>query len=98
MQNQTLPHTDLTVSRVCLGTMTFGAQCDETTARRMLDYSLDQGINFVDTANVYSGGAAEEVVGRILDGRRARVVLASKVGIKVGDSADQQGLSRRAIL
>jgi aryl-alcohol dehydrogenase-like predicted oxidoreductase len=97
MQTRQLKHTDLTVSRACLGTMTFGAQCDETEAGRMLDFCLDQGINFVDTANVYNAGAAEEITGRLLKGRRDRVVLASKVGLKMGEAFDQKGLSRAAI-
>jgi aryl-alcohol dehydrogenase-like predicted oxidoreductase len=63
----------------------------------MVDLCLDQGVNFIDTANAYTGGAAEEITGRVLQGRRARVVLASKVGIAVGDADDQKGLSRRAI-
>jgi aryl-alcohol dehydrogenase-like predicted oxidoreductase len=98
METRTIPHTNLTVSRVSLGTMTFGGQCDEDTARAMVDLCLDQGVNFIDTANAYTGGAAEEITGRVLQGRRARVVLASKVGIAVGDADDQKGLSRRAIL
>jgi 1-deoxyxylulose-5-phosphate synthase len=97
METRTIPHTGLTVSRVCLGTMTFGGQCDEDTARGILDLCLDRGVNFVDTANVYTGGAAEEITGRILHGRRDRVVLASKVGIAAGDADDQKGLSRNAI-
>ena len=97
MRPQLLKHTDLAVSRACLGTMTFGAQCDEAMARRMVDYALDQGVNFVDTANVYNSGAAEEIAGRVLQGRRNRIVLASKVGLKMGEADDQMGLSRRAI-
>jgi 1-deoxyxylulose-5-phosphate synthase len=98
METRTIPHTVLTVSRACLGTMTFGAQCDETTACRMLELCLDQGINFIDTANVYAGGASEKILGSILRNRRHRVVLASKVGIPTGDVADQRGLSRAAIV
>ena len=97
MQTRQLKYTDLTVSRACLGTMTFGAQCGETDAGRMIDFCLDQGINFVDTANVYNGGLAEEITGRILKGRRDRIVLASKVAMKMGEADDQKGLSRAAI-
>lgn len=93
-----LKHTDLTVSRICLGTMTFGGQADETAARAILDRCLDAGINFVDTANIYTKGASEEIVGRLLRGRRQRVVLASKVRGKMGDGPDDTGLSRRAVL
>src|SRR5579872_1550054 len=98
MQTRLLKHTELSVSRACLGTMTFGAQCDEAMAGRMVDFSLDQGVNFIDTANVYNCGAAEEITGRVLRGRRSRVTLASKAGLKVGEADDQKGLSRRAIL
>lgn len=98
METRAIPHTELTVSRVCLGTMTFGGQCDEATAREMVAACLEHGINFVDTANVYCGGASEEITGRVLQGRRDRFVLASKVGISVGEAPHQQGLSRAAIL
>jgi 1-deoxyxylulose-5-phosphate synthase len=97
MQTRQLRNTNLTVSRVCLGTMTFGAQCGEAEAGRLLDYALEEGVNFVDTANAYNGGMSEEITGRLLEKRRSRVVLASKVGIKAGDADDQKGLSRRAI-
>lgn len=98
METRTLSRTGLNVSRACLGTMTFGAQTDEPTARAMIDYCLDHGINFLDTANVYTQGNSESILGRILQGRRDRVVLASKVGFKTGPDADQTGLSRKAIL
>jgi aryl-alcohol dehydrogenase (NADP+) len=98
MDRRTLGRTGLTVSRVCLGTMTFGAQVDEPTAAAMLDWALDRGIDFVDTANVYTAGLSEEILGRLLKGRRNRVVLASKVGNKTGDGPADSGLSRAAIL
>ena len=90
--------TGLKVSRVCLGTMTFGSQVDETVAASMVDYCLERGVQFIDTANVYNGGEAERILGKILQGRRERVVLASKVGLKMGDGADDCGLSRAAIV
>ncbi len=94
---RTIAQTGLAVSRVCLGTMTFGAQTDEPAAASMLDCCLDRGVNFVDTANIYNAGRAEEILGRLLRHRRNRVVLASKVGIKAGDAPEQQGLSPAAI-
>lgn len=97
MQTRLLPHTDLTVSRACFGTMPFGSQTDETTARRMVDCCLDHGINFFDTANMYNTGAAETILGNILKGRRDRVVLASKVRFRMGDGPDESGLSRAAM-
>ena len=93
-----LKHTDLHVSRVCLGAMTFGGQTDEESAARMIALCQESGINFLDTANVYNAGASEEMVGRLLGNRRRDFVLASKVRNKMGDAPDQSGLSRAAIL
>lgn len=98
METRTLGSTQLNVSRACLGTMTFGAQTDEATAREMVAACLDAGINFFDTANIYNQGASETILGRALVGRRDRVVLASKVAAKMGAGPDQSGLSRAAIL
>lgn len=98
MDLRALSRTELTVSRACLGTMTFGQQTDEPTAARMVDLCIDRGINFFDTANVYNFGKAETMLGAILQQRRRdRIVLASKVRMKVGDGPDETGLSRRAI-
>jgi aryl-alcohol dehydrogenase-like predicted oxidoreductase len=77
--------------------MTFGKQVDERTAASMLDLCLERGVNFVDTANVYNAGASESFLGRILQGRRDRVVLATKVGNKAGDRPEDHGLSARAV-
>jgi aryl-alcohol dehydrogenase-like predicted oxidoreductase len=63
----------------------------------MIDTCLDAGIDFIDTANMYHVGASEEILGRILKGRRSRVILASKVRMKMGDEPDLAGLSRAAI-
>lgn len=98
MQTITLPHTGLTVSRACFGTMTFGGQTDEAAAARMIDLCFDRGVNFFDTANVYTKGQSETILGRILKGRRQQCVLASKVGNKTGDPPDAPPLSKRAIL
>jgi aryl-alcohol dehydrogenase-like predicted oxidoreductase len=98
MQTTRLHGTDLTVSRACFGVMTFGSQTDEPTAQRMIDTCIAHQINFFDTANVYNHGAAETMLGKILKGRRDKVVLASKVRGKMGDAPDESGLSRSAIL
>jgi 1-deoxyxylulose-5-phosphate synthase len=97
MEFRTLPNTDLKISRVSFGTMTFGSQTDEATARRMIDLCIDAGINFFDTANVYNKGLSETIVGKLLKGRRDKVVLATKVRGKMGDGPDESGLSRAAI-
>jgi aryl-alcohol dehydrogenase-like predicted oxidoreductase len=95
-----LGRTGLTVSRVCFGTMTFGSQVGEAGARRIVDFCLDQGVNFLDTANVYNQGESERILGLCLKGRRDKVVLASKVfGSMTGPTPDETyaGLSRAAI-
>lgn len=98
MEYRRLPHTDLTVSRACFGVMTFGSQTDAAAGARMVDLAIERGVNFFDTANVYNAGRSEEILGAILKGRRDRVILASKVRGKMGDGADDAGLSRTAIL
>ena len=87
MRYRTLPGTDLRISEVCLGTMTWGEQNSESEARQQLDFALSQGVNFVDTAEMYpvppnatTQGRTEAILGRILRGRRrADIVIASKV-------------------
>jgi 1-deoxyxylulose-5-phosphate synthase len=98
MEYRRLQHTNLTVSRVCFGAMTFGAQTDQTTAARMIDLAIEHGVNFFDTANAYNAGKSESILGEILKGRRDRVILASKVFNKMGDGPDDAGLSRAAML
>jgi len=88
---------NLRVSRVVLGTMTFGAQTDEGAARRMADLSIDSGVNFFDTANSYNKGVSEEILGRVLGARRSGVVVASKVFNKMGEGPDERGLTPAAI-
>jgi aryl-alcohol dehydrogenase-like predicted oxidoreductase len=97
--------TGLSVSRVCLGTMTFGFQIDEATSVRIMDTAADAGVTFFDTANVYplGGGEAnvgrtEEIVGRWLKGKRERFVLATKAVGKMGPSPWDQGASRKHLL
>ena len=79
MEYRTLTGTGITVSRLSLGTMTFGRETDEATAIRMVHMALDAGINFVDEADVYAGSQSEIIVGKALQGKRDDVVLASKV-------------------
>jgi len=99
MQYQRLRGTGATVSRLSLGTMTFGAQTDEPTARRIVDTALDAGINFIDTADAYVQGVSEEILGRALKGKRDRVVLSSKVCNRVGeDKYKDAGLHRWHII
>ena len=97
MECRTLQHTDLRVSRLSFGTMTFGSQADQAAAARMVDQCLDAGINFFDTANMYNRGQAEIMLGQALASRRPRVILATKVRNPMGDAPDEAGLSRAAI-
>jgi aryl-alcohol dehydrogenase-like predicted oxidoreductase len=93
----TLNGTDLSVSRACLGTMTFGSPASENDSRDILDYAIDHGINFIDTANIYGQGVAEEILGRALNGRRHRLILASKVRGSMGAGPLDAGLTRGAM-
>jgi aryl-alcohol dehydrogenase-like predicted oxidoreductase len=97
--------TGLQVSRLCLGTMTFGLQTDEAAAHAILDRAAEAGVSFIDTADVYplggdtgSVGRTEEIVGRWLQGRRGDVILATKAVGKVGSKPWQQGASRKHLL
>ncbi|MEE2659316.1 MAG: aldo/keto reductase [Candidatus Latescibacterota bacterium] len=96
MDRITLGGTDLEVSRLCMGTMTFGGQADEAGSKAMWDTCLEVGINFFDTANVYTKGRSEEIIGRLMKGgKRADIVLATKVGSQQED--DTTPLSRASI-
>jgi len=97
MQTRPIPKTNLTVPRVCFGTMTFGSQVDQSAAQTIIDYLLDQDLNFLDTANVYNQGESERILGRCIQGRRDKVILASKVRGRMND-AGYEGLSKPAIL
>jgi len=97
MEFRTLGRTDLKVSRISMGAMTFGGQTAEADAIAMVDRCMEIGINFYDTANIYNGGLAETILGKALRGRRHKVVLASKVRGRMGDEPDDAGLSRPAI-
>ena len=98
MENVILSGTDLKVSRLCFGTMTFGGQVDAVGAQAMVDRCLTVGINFFDTANVYTQGASETLLGQALKGRRKQVVLASKVGMTGPEVSAERRLSKEAML
>src|SRR3990172_12975827 len=100
MQYTNLGRTGLNVSRLCLGTMNFGPLTDEATSFTVMDQALENGINFFDTANVYGWktgeGITEQIIGRWLaqgDSRREKVVLATKVFGKMGESPNERRLS-----
>jgi aryl-alcohol dehydrogenase-like predicted oxidoreductase len=105
MDYRRLGSTGLKVSRLCLGTMTFGVQTDETESIRIMDRAFEAGITFIDTADVYplggdlsTVGRTEEIVGRWLKGKRGDIVLATKAVGKMGARPWQQGASRRHLL
>jgi aryl-alcohol dehydrogenase (NADP+) len=107
MQYLNLGSPGLKVSRICLGTMTYGSSqwrpwvLDEEASRPLIKQALEAGINFFDTADMYSLGASEEVLGRALKdfgGGREKVVLATKVFYPMGDGPDDRGLSRKHIM
>ena len=101
MEQRTLGRTGINVSELCLGAMMFGAwgNKDHEDSIRIIHRALDAGINFVDTADVYSQGESEQIVGKALaGGRRDQVVLATKVHGQMGDDPNAQGNSRRWII
>ena len=100
MEYRTLGRTGLKVSSYCLGTMMFGSigNADEAECRSMLDRALEAGINFVDTADVYSRGQSEEILGRSLGSHRDQVVLATKFFNPMSKDPNHRGASRRWIV
>jgi len=100
MDYRLLGRTGVEVSPLALGTMMFGAwgNQDVDDSIRVIHHALDAGINFVDTADVYSGGESEEIVGKALKGRRDDVVLATKFFMPMGEGPNRGGASRRYIM
>jgi aryl-alcohol dehydrogenase-like predicted oxidoreductase len=107
MQYVNLGRSDLKVSRICLGTMTYGSSrwrpwvLDEEASRPLIQQALEAGINFFDTADMYSLGASEKVLGRALKDfgpGREKLVIATKVYYPMGDGPDDRGLSRKHIM
>jgi aryl-alcohol dehydrogenase-like predicted oxidoreductase len=106
MEYRQLGRAGLRVSRLTLGTMTFGGlgkfrdvgQTDLEGARRQIDMALEAGVNLIDTADVYSDGTAEEIVGRVLEGRRAEVLIATKARFPMGPGPNDAGLSRHHLI
>jgi aryl-alcohol dehydrogenase-like predicted oxidoreductase len=106
MDYRQLGRSGLRVSALTLGTMTFGGggrfanvgSTDVDGARRHIDMCLDAGVNLIDTADVYSAGASEEIVGQALAGRRDRVLLATKARMAMGEGPNDAGLSRHHLI
>jgi 1-deoxyxylulose-5-phosphate synthase len=106
MDIRSLGKTGLKVTNLCLGTMTFGNQADKKTSFEILDKASDAGVKFIDTADVYpigrssekQAGATESIIGEWLEGKRDKVVLATKCFGKMGPESNDQGLSRKHIM
>ena len=106
MEYRTLGKSGLRVSVLTMGTMTFGGRggfaqvgsTDVDQARRQVDMCLDAGINLIDTADVYSGGLAEDILGEVLRGRRDDVLVATKVRMTMGRGPNDAGLSRHHVI
>src|SRR4051794_28352893 len=106
MDYRQLGHSGLRVSALTLGTMTFGGRdkfasvgsTDVEGATRQVDMCLDAGVNLIDTADVYSRGLSEEIVGAAISGRRDRVLLATKARMPMGDGPNDAGLSRHHLI
>ena len=98
MDRKLIPQTDLSVSRMCLGTMMFGGQTAKEDAIKIVHAAIDGGINFFDTANIYTKGSCETILGEALEGRRDKVVLATKVGGPAWEGPDGRGNGRTHVL
>src|SRR5215472_2893843 len=106
MEYRQLGRSGLRVSSLSLGTMTFGGRggfgqvgsTDVHEARRQIDQVLDAGVNLIDTADIYSAGLAEEIVGEVIRGRRDRLLLATKARFALVDGPNEGGLSRQHLI
>lgn len=98
MEYVRLGTTGLEISRLCLGTMTFGNEADESTSRAIMNDAFNRGINFFDCAHNYNKGLTEELVGRWIGPHRDELLLTTKVFFPFGGGRNDQGLSRRNII
>lgn len=98
MEYRYLGRSALQVSPLCLGTMMFGGETDQASACSIIDRAFEQGINFMDTADVYHGGRAEQIIGRALAAQRDHWVIATKFGFPAAPGPNHQGQSRKWIM
>ncbi|HLZ21485.1 MAG TPA: aldo/keto reductase [Ktedonobacterales bacterium] len=98
MEYRQLGRSGLRVSVIGLGGNTFGRYADEDRTAHIINQALDLGINFIDTANIYSAGVSEEFVGKAIHSRRDEVLIATKAGMRMGDRPNEHGSSRTHIL
>jgi len=97
MENTVLKGTGLHVSKFCLGTMMFGGQTEKNDAIEIINCAFENGVNFYDTADIYTKGASEEIVGEALKGKRDQVIVATKVGGPSGSGPNGKGLGRKHV-
>lgn len=90
--------TGIQVSEICLGTMTFGNEADETMSHALMDVAFDAGVNFLDTADIYNKGDSESIIGSWMGSRREDVILATKTHYPTGTGLNDKGSSRRHIM
>lgn len=98
MQYRYLGSTGVQVSRLCMGTMTFGREADKATSAALYARCRDAGVNFFDCANGYAGGDSERILGELIAGHRDEVIITSKVHFPVGPDRNARGSSRRHIM
>ena len=98
MEYRKLPGTGLKLSILSLGTMQFGGQTSEADSLAIMDFAFENGINVFDTANAYTGGESEKIVGKGIKGRRDKIILATKAGNRVGEDINCIGLGRRHLI
>ncbi len=98
MKTKLLGRTGVSVSQLCFGTMSFGGDADEATSAAMYKNVRDAGINFFDTADEYSKGKSEEILGRLIKGHRDELVIATKCNSQQGPDVNARGTSRRHVV
>jgi len=100
MEYRALGRTGLKVSQLCLGTMMFGGKTDEHESFRIIDHAINEGVNFIDTADVYAGNESERILGKALagEGKRDNIILATKFNFANPADRNARGLSRRHVI
>ncbi|MEM0923645.1 MAG: aldo/keto reductase, partial [Pseudomonadota bacterium] len=97
MKSKWLGRTGIEVSALCAGTMAYGGDADEAASAAMFAACRDAGVNFFDCANIYNGGRAEEILGRLIAGSRDGLVITSKTGYETGPTGNDRGNNRRQV-
>ena len=100
MEYRALGRTGLKVSQLCLGTMMFGGKTDEEESFRIIDHAINEGVNFIDTADVYAGNESERILGKALaaESKRDNIILATKFNFANPADMNARGLSRRHVI